>query len=237
MILDIIGDIPAKEGLILKVNGIEKELNSVSKKMRFQIPDEKECMVYFKQKKRPKRNPVLSFLLFLLTSIFQGFANILALNESVAWFRNLQPYLIKGHFSLPCKEHTIIALKYLPSQYLEDMQTWSKPQLIIFESDQNPAQPKWETLKVENFMIRHEKDLNQFHSRFGSYVRRVLSTSLIWLILFSILLAAARLKEIPVGETVLSVLLIGILCVSAFLLITQYIKKIKLLSKFKKSEE
>lgn len=237
MILDIIGDIPAKEGLIFKVNGIEKELNSVSKKIRFQIPDEKECMIYFKQKKRPKRNPFLSFLLFLLTSIFQGFANILALNESVAWFRNLQPYLIKGHFSLPRKEHTVIALKYLPSQYLEEQQTWSKPQLIIFESDRNPNQPKWETLKAENFMIRYEKDLNQFHSRFGSYVRKVLSTSLIWILLFSILLVAAYLKEIIVGKIVLLILLIGILCISAFLIIAQYIKKKHLLSKFKESEE
>ena len=237
MTLDIIGDIPAKEGLILKVNGIEKELNSVSKKMRFQIPDEKECMVYFKQKKRPQRNPILALLLFIVTSVFQGFANILALNASVAWFRNLQPYLMKGHFSIPCKEHAVIALKYLPSQYQDDLQAWSKPQLVIFESDQDSDQPKWNTLEVDNFMIRYEKDFSQFRYRFGAYIRKVVSTSLIWVLLFSILLAAARLKEITIAVTVLWVLIIGILCVSAFLLIAQYIKKMQLLSKFKKSEE
>ena len=42
MILDIIGDIPAKEGLILKVNGVEKELNMANKKIRFQRPDNEE---------------------------------------------------------------------------------------------------------------------------------------------------------------------------------------------------
>ena len=237
MILDIIGDIPAKEGLILKINGVEKELNATSKKLSFQFPDEKDVMIYFKQKNRPQRNPILSFFLFLITSIFQGFANILALNASVAWFRNLQPYLMKGHFSIPCKEHAVIALKYLPSQYQDDLQTWSKPQLVVFESDPDSEQPKWNTLEVENFMIRYEKDFSQFRYRFGAYIRKVVSTSLVWVLLFAILLAAARLKEITVAVTILWVLIIGILCVSAFLLITQYIKKIKLLSKFKKSEE
>ena len=65
MILDIIGDIPAKEGLILKVNGVEKELNMANKKIRFQLPDNEEHMVYFKQKKRRYRNPAVSLLIFL----------------------------------------------------------------------------------------------------------------------------------------------------------------------------
>lgn len=236
MTLDIIGDIPAKESLILKINGVEKELSSAAGKLQFQVPDE-ECTVYFKQKKRPQRNPFLSLLLFLVTAIFQGFANILALNESVAWFRNLHPYLVKGHFSLPCKEHAVIALKYLPSQYQENTQTWTKPQLVIFESNRDPSQPKWEILQVNNFLIRYEKDVSQFHFRFGAYVRRVLSTSLIWVLLFSILLVAAYLKEIVIGKVVLLVLLIGILCVTAFLIIVQYIKKRNLLYNFLKSEE
>lgn len=234
MILDIIGDIPAKEGLILKINGVEKELNATNKKVRFQLPDEEEHMVYFKQKKRRQRNPVTSLLIFLLTAIIQGFANLLVMNESVAWFRNLQPYLMKGHFSLPHKAHTVIALKYLPSQYLDELETWSKPQLVILESEQNTDQPQWNVLEAENLLIRYEKDLKQFDYRFGAYIRKVVSTALIWVILFTTLLVAAYLKEITVGQVVLIILLLGILAVSAFLIIVQYLKKKKLLANFLK---
>ena len=236
MILDIIGDIPAKEGLILKVNGVEKELNATNKKARFQLPDNEEHMVYFKQKKRRSRNPVVSVLIFLLTAIIQGFANLLVMNESVAWFRNLQPYTMKGHFSLPHKEHTVIALKYLPSQYLDELETWSKPQLVILESEPNTDQPQWNVLEAENLLIRYEKDLKQFDCRFGAYVRKVVSTALIWVILFSTLLAAAYLKEIVIGQVVLLFLLFGILAVSAFLIAVQYIKKKKLISNFLKND-
>ena len=236
MILDIIGDIPAKEGLILKINGIEKELNATNKKVRFQLPDNEEHMVYFKQKKRRYKNPVASLLIFLLTAIIQGFANLLVMNESVAWFRNLQPYLMKGHFSLPQKEHTVIALKYLPSQYLDKHETWSKPQLVILESKQNSEQLQWNTLEAENLLIRYDKDIKQFDYRFGSYVRKVLSTALIWAILFVILLVAAYLKEIAVAQIVLLILLFGILAVSSFLIIVQYLKKRNLLANFLKND-
>jgi hypothetical protein len=236
MILDIIGDIPAKEGLILKVNGVEKELNMANKKIRFQLPDNEEHMVYFKQKKRRYRNPAVSLLIFLLTAIIQGFANLLVMNESVAWFRNLHPYLIKGHFSLPEKEHIVIALKYIPSQYLDENETWSKPQLLILESDQTGEQPQWNALETENLLIRYDKDMKQFNYRFGSYIRKVVSTALIWGILFVTLLVAAYLKEIAVAQVVLLILLFGILAVSAFLIVVQHIKKKKLIVNFLKND-
>ncbi|MBQ3489396.1 MAG: hypothetical protein IJA86_02275 [Clostridia bacterium] len=237
MILDIIGDIPTKEGLLLRINGIEKEITSTSKKVRFQFPDEKEYTVYFKQKKKRTKNPFFSLLFFLLTALIQGFVNILGINESAAWYRNLQPYLIKGKFTLQSQKEMTIALKYLPSKYLDDIQTWSKPQLIVMESDRNTEKTQWKVLTEEQLTVRYEKDISQFHSRFRTYVKKVISTALIWFLLFSILLVAAHLKEIFIGEIVLSILLLGIFGISAFLIAMQYKKKKILLSNFLNRED
>ncbi len=237
MILDIIGDIPAKEGLILRINGIEKELDSASKKIRYQLPDAEEYTVYFKQKKKRKKNPFFSILFFLLTALIQGFINLLGISESAAWYRNLQPYVIKGRFTLQAKEHTSIVLKYLPSKYLDGIRSWSKPQIIVMESDRNAEKTDWTVLESDRLTVRYEKDAEQIHSRFFAYVKKVISTALIWIFLFSILLVAAHVKEIFVGEIALMILLCGVLGISVFLILMQYKNKKILLSNFLGQEE
>lgn len=198
--------------------GEHYELSDISDKVEYEFPIAGEYTFYFEQLRTPKLPKAISIILYLLTAVIQGIFHIFLFNTDSDWCKNIDPYLIKGSFTLYLCEDTIINLSYLPAHYEEITHKWTPSSIKL----------------SQNCELTIEKAANDiaFSEQYAAYAKKLISVSLIGFILFGALLGVAIAQKILWGAILSAVLILFIVILIGGLLISAYRKMCRMRDEF-----
>ncbi len=186
------------------------ELSEISDKVEYEFPIAGEYTFFFEQIQTPKLPKAISIILYLLTAVIQGIFHIFLFNTDSDWCKNIDPYLIKGSFTLYLSEDTIINLSYFPARYEDITHTWTPSAIRLSQNCE--------------LTIEHIKNDLAFSEQYTAYAKKLISVSLIGFILFGALLGVAIAQKILWGAILSAILILFIVILIGGLLISAYRK-------------
>lgn len=218
MKLKVCCDLQEGESLDIKVNNVFKSLYSFDNIVVFNVSDSYAIDIEIERKTEKSNRRIIDIIFFVITIFIQGIFNCIFINDNFKWYEDIIPFGFKAKISIPIIDNLLVRLKYDKSKYYG------------FSFDL----PKLEVSNGQIEEIEYFANYNSFTNCWFSFVKRIFSIASVLLLIMGMLLIVAISNKNAIAAVIVSIILIGIIALPAFLAVMQHKKLNNILKSFDK---
>lgn len=217
MIIRVEGDIEQDSSVDISCCGQTKVVDALDRSIEFDIPDTENLVLKIEENKSKSNHSIWRILIFIITSVIQGLFNILLMNSDSKWYQNIRAYNTK--VLIPINENNDLSIKFrlYCSKYIGTGSIWEVPRFSL--------EPQ------RCFDIIYEKNPLGISNAFFNYLKKVISVSLINLLIFTMLLVFTYEYSL-VSKYILTALIVILVFITLGIIFKEYKRYKKLLNAF-----
>ncbi len=218
MKLKVCCDLQEGESLDIKVNNEIKSLYSFDNIVDFDVFDSYAIDIEIERKPEKSNRRIIDIIFFVITIFIQGIFNCIFINDNCKWYEDIIPFGFKAKISIPIIDNLLVRLKYDKSKYYGF--SFNLPKLEVSNG------------QIEE--IEYFANYNSFTNCWFNFVKRIFSVASVLMLIMGILLIVAISNNNAIAAVIVSIILIGIIALSAFLSVMQHKKLNTILKSFDK---
>jgi hypothetical protein len=208
MKLTIVGSIPEGSSINIQCNHQTQTLYSVDNKVVFDIPESEHIAITMKECPQEINYTYKHIIVFLLTALFQGIGNIIIMNNSSEWYKEVVAYRMTATCDFCKNDDMDFQINLSESKWSESESTWLCPEMKIVP---NP-----------DFKIHFEKQPQSIKNAFFNYTKRMLSFFAVIVCILIILLVVSALHRIATASAIIIFLMVSLSLLTGWSILHEY---------------
>lgn len=210
MVIQLHGQIPKNERLILHIKNETKILDNKSHMVTLTFDEKKIYELEITSEYLKRNQKVVAVFLYLMKAVIVGAYHLLSLNINSNWYEGIRAYRIKASVWIDLQKDTDIQLTFVNARFIEQSQVWMQPVFTV--------SPGFIT------KIHYIPNGIDFYNQYFNYVKRVVSIFVVLLALFATLMSIAISNVIITAMIIILVLSLWMISIVIILLLSQYRK-------------
>lgn len=211
------GVVPEGSNINISCCNQTKVIDALDKSTTFNVCKPENLILKMEEKESKSNHSLGYILMFILTSIIQGLFNILFMNTDSKWYQNVRAYSTKVSIPLNENNDVVIKFKLYESKYTGNGIIWESPKFCLSSN--------------RRFNIVYEKNPLEISNAYFNYLKKVVSASLIILLIFTLLLILT-FEHIFIARYIITALLILLIVLTLGIIIKEYKRYKTLLNAF-----
>lgn len=208
MKLTIVGYVPEGSSINIQCNHQTQTLYSVDNKVVFDIPESEHIAITMEECPQEINYTCKHIIMFLLTALFQGIWNIIIMNNSSEWYKDVTAYRMTATCDF-CKSNDMdFQMNLSESKWSESENTWLCPEMKIVP---NP-----------DFEIHFEKQPQSIKNAFFNYTKRMLSFVAVIACILIVLLVISTLHHITAASAIIIFLMVSLSLLTGWSILHEY---------------
>jgi hypothetical protein len=208
MKLTIVGSVPEGSSINIQCNHQTQTLYSVDNKVVFDIPESEHITITMEECPQEINYTCKHIIMFLFTALFQGIWNIIIMNNSSEWYKEVSAYRMTATCDFCKNDDMDFQINLSESKWSESESTWLCPEMKIIPNS--------------DFEIHFEKQPQSIKNAFFNYTKRMLSFFTVIICILIVLLIISTLHRIATASAIIIFLIVSLSLLTGWSILHEY---------------